>query len=164
MSIFQKIKSFFVSKDIDIEDIDNWYEEDNSKLLFGYDLDIWNYLGQTVISYLSSGKAISTANIAFFVKKDDENCRSFIILGNDKTIEEYEYHGWISGMAKPWEFGEHELFQVVQSIPSKYLTEYMKDKYSVYWDNKEKWWVKQQQYSDTDNIVDFTFKKGKKNA
>lgn len=153
MSLWKKIKSVLFGNEIDTVELYHQDFDEDGEYMFGHDLEYWNYLGQSGIIFTDkSGNTTSTAKIAFFSSKEDENERSYIILGDENKIKNFSTHNWIYTVAEPWLHGEYDLHVVIRDTPSKFLREYMKKKYSSIWCNDPKGWIKNEQTA-YDNVV-----------
>lgn len=151
MSLWGWFKSIFVTPEIDTVELYH-QDEDTAEYMFEHDLSYWNYLGQTGIHYTDKdGKPGSSTKIAFFVSKDEDE-RSYIILGDEGKVKYFSTHNWIYTVAEPWLHGEYDLYVVIRDTPSKFLRQYMKDRYSVVWSNISNGWVKSEQTA-YDNVV-----------
>lgn len=107
-----------------------------SKFLHGHNMDEWIYLGHVIL------EMDSIKHPTFlFCRKDDINVRSYTITGAD--IERVKrYHQYVSCALEPWRFGESDLYKYVLKNPSKWLQDYMMEKYTSVWNYEENWWVK----------------------
>lgn len=122
----------------------------NRKHIHGYNLKKWNFLGTTSLNV--NGDFNTTA--FFFCKKNNPNNRSYKLTGKvNDLIYCCSFHSFILHDVTLWEIGEKELYYPVLS-PSKWLQNYMLDNNNKVWDDKTKWWAKQQTFdSDHNNVV-----------
>jgi hypothetical protein len=112
--------------------------------LHGFDLDEWHYLGNSEISYNvpENGKTTQYhARLFFFMNKENENIRDFVLKTNMPHLN-FENHAWVTTNAHMWKACEKEYFFPINIEPSKYLRERMKIENGYFWDEKERWWSK----------------------
>jgi hypothetical protein len=116
-------------------------EVQNDSIMFGFDLNKWNYLGYTTISYNTSH-----ANIHFFSDKENDDIRKYFVMSESRYIDsDYfkKYHGWINTTAELWRICEHPLYMAPSGNPSKYLKDYMLKNFAAEWledENGKFWW------------------------
>ena len=111
-------------------------EKDKRNMFFEHDLNEWNYLGRTSISYTRDGMIDSSTDIFFFCAKDDTNVRSYHVV-KEKM---FETHDWITRLAEPWRVGFKDLYSVIFDEPSPFLEEYMLRNHKHKWDNESNCW------------------------
>lgn len=104
------------------------------KILHNHNLDKWHYLG-----FLELKLDESVYPVFLFVDKNDHSKRSYTITGVYPDLAR-KYHPYVTKYIDPWTTGEYELYTFSKS-PSKWLKEYMLEKFSSVWDNKTEWWV-----------------------
>ena len=107
-------------------------------MLHGFDLNIWEYLGSSKISYIDTNNVItSSCLVFFFCKKTDHNIRDF----NVQYTHSFKYHTWIYESASLWKSNQKEIYQCINYEPSSFLKEYMLNKYKSIWSKENNWWT-----------------------
>lgn len=121
--------------------------------LHGVDLDAWNLVGHTTISY-EMGDGISLDGTVFgFCSKEDPDDRFFKIISHGKN-KFFDDHGWIVEHASLWEIGELPLWEIARSRPSLWLCERMREDKGLTWDENSSWWISFDQTVSPDHSED----------
>jgi hypothetical protein len=102
----------------------------------GLDLDIWAHLGYVIL------KIDQTEYIVHeFCKREDYNIRAYRIQASDYGKQQLEtYHPYIHRHLQPWTMGSKEIYSYV-THPSRFLEEYMSERYGHIWSSETNWWV-----------------------
>ena len=108
--------------------------------LHGVDLDEWNLVGHTKISYNIADGISLDATVFGFCAKDDPNDRSFKIISHEKN-KLFDDHGWIVEHASLWEIGELPIWEIARSRPSRWLCDQMLEEKGLTWDEVSSWWI-----------------------
>lgn len=147
----------------------NWFRN--------HDLNKWNYLGYSEISYSNPGesKPWAQVNVHFFQNKNDHNIRSWSLGIPSSKYVDFKNHTFLE-FAEQWRIGEEAFYKPI-AHPSKYLKDQMWDIFKYVWSDKETWWVRNDQTkyeqavkennskkelpskTETDNIVKIEFGK-----
>lgn len=102
----------------------------------GLELDVWMYLGYTELQ-LDNKPYI----IHMFCQHEDHSKREVRIQGTDRAVELIEdYHTYYQRYTQPWSMGDGEIYFYVNH-PSKFLKQYMIEKYAHEWDKESQWWI-----------------------
>lgn len=117
----------------------------NAPRLHGVNLNIWQYLGRTIVKFTYTDiDSSDDANVFFFCKKGDNDARKFIVVPNSNMSymqDKFMHHPWVVETASLWEVGERELYHIVNKEPSNWLKEYMLENHACVWSNQTHWWV-----------------------
>ena len=106
----------------------------NKELLHGHDLEKWHYLGWVELKFNETEYPVF-----LFLNKDDYSKRSYTITGGyDPSLVE-KYHSYVTKYLEPWSKGEYELYTLCRN-PSRWLNEFMLDKFGCEWDKETQWW------------------------
>jgi hypothetical protein len=116
------------------------------KFLHGFDLDQWNYLGNSEIWYNvpktegdNKNGVKYSANVFFFVNKLDENHREYVIKTANNNFD-YTGHPWITTIADTWRAGLTEHYRCINKEPSSYLKDRVRKEHNWVWVIKTSWW------------------------
>jgi hypothetical protein len=109
--------------------------------LHGVNLLDWRYLGRTVISYVdgNTNEVTSNGSVFSFCGHEDTNKRHFVVIPHSK-YSSFDTHTWVLEHAALWEIGERELWEIVGSEPSRWLSEYMLDNHNHLWSLEDRRW------------------------
>lgn len=107
--------------------------------LHGHDLNKWNYMGHSTISYNVDGIRYDS-NIFFFIDKKNDYIRSYILKNGSSHID-FKHHNWIASEADTWQACERSWYYPVITEPSSYMIRRMMQEHNYVWDKKKKWWV-----------------------
>lgn len=102
-------------------------------MLHGHDLNKWHYLGFVELTLNETEYPTF-----LFVNKDNYSKRSYTIGGSNPERCR-KYHSYVSKHLEPWSKGEYELYTLCNS-PSRWLQEFMLDKFTCEWDKETQWW------------------------
>lgn len=130
--------------------------------LHGFNLNVWNYVGRSMIYYEETGIKFP-AHVYFFEKKNS-NKRNYIIVPDGSVPKylkgEFKIHCWVLQFAEIWRIGEYELHSIINQDPSQWLREKMLTEYNKKWDYQLLNWKKiPPKISEDNNIVTLNFKK-----
>lgn len=118
--------------------------------LYGRDLEVWEYLGFTTMSYPNRGLE---CYVHCFMAKGNDNLRDFHLEG--KHAKEFHQHSWMTNIHL-WKSLQIHYSSVVCSWPSRYLRVRMENE-GFQWDGTNRTWkaltVK------TDNVITSKFGK-----
>ena len=152
--------------------------------LYGFNLDEWNYIGYTEISYTDSYNTLThSAQVFFFISKDNEDQRRYVIKCRAMK-KDFQNHAWIIRNADLWAAGETEWYQPISDSPSKYTRDRILEEYNSVWSSEKRWWIsndaakyeaakqkqKQEQTEEEkvvsveDNVLTVNFKKDEEHA
>ena len=138
---------------------------DNSTKLHGVNLDTWDYLGYTKISYANiQGKTEVTGIVFGFVNKENKK-RMYKVLGST-AHHCFNTHNWTLIEAELWKIGERDIWAIAKTEPSQSLKTYMKVTRNLDWDWDKDDWVEHKvkpivHMEDDSNVVRLEFKTDK---
>ena len=144
----------------------------NNQIMFhGFDLNLWDYLGSTEITFDGVPNLIH-----FFWKKGDDE-RAYILTGRPEAILKTiaKLHAYVHNHCELWRVHELDIFLPIKN-PSKFLKEWAFTNNGYVRNTETKWWVlasdqdrykhsvahhhkKHPEIYTTDNIVTVNFKK-----
>lgn len=107
------------------------------KFPFKVDLDKWNYLGFTGISFVSETREI-LATIHFFKAKDSDR-RHYYVDTEKRHRALFDHHDYICRNVKPWVLG-YEADHAFILNPTRYLQDEMYKKFNWIWSPSHQWW------------------------
>lgn len=106
----------------------------------GFDLDVWAHLGYVVLKIDSNEYIVHQ-----FCKRDDHSIRAFRAQGSDYAKQQLEtYHTYIHRYLQPWAMGSKEIYSYI-THPSRFLEEYMAERFGHSWSSDTNWWVPSEQ-------------------
>lgn len=135
--------------------------------MFGVDLDKYNYIGCTSISYGNQVTGVSEVMCHFFISKKDQSDRVCKYIGPKYSLKIIEqYHNWYLNVVPLWQASQTSWFSIIRTHPSKYTEELMKEDGYI-WDMEKKWWAvsgtapvkKLPETKVEDNVITVAFKK-----
>lgn len=111
---------------------------DDSKYMFGVDLDEWWYLGRTDLKIGSI-----EGNVHFFCSRQNSDYRKFVITTISGYRKDFDLHPWVSKFAEPWRHCQFPLYAIINDFPSPYLCDHMLQEFGASWTKtgKRYWWV-----------------------
>ncbi len=119
---------------------DSLHKSDEPDILYGVNLNEWNYLGYTIAKWTTDGETSSECDVHFFENKDGIK-RKWVMVGSDYTINRFRHHSFVERYCEMWRTGEMPHFEIVIDFPSDYMKHYMATKYSspYKWNGRGKW-------------------------
>ena len=142
--------------------IKNYIFKNKSEVLFRHKLSEWNYLGYSIIQFVSGSTVTKSTKIHFFEGKGNETKKSWVMEPKDPAFLQ---HTWISSVHL-WKANQLRLpYNVIQSFHSIYLEKKMKDSGYV-WSDKDYCFTKIDNPGNVvakeDNIIKVDFTNDKK--
>lgn len=123
-------------------DVEQTSPSKENKILYGVNLEDWNYLGNSVARYMEKTKVTSTCDVHFFENKD-ETKRKWVLVGPSWKLESFKHHTFIEKQCELWRIGELGHYDVIFNYHSDRLINYMATKWDVpyKWNKQSKRWV-----------------------
>jgi hypothetical protein len=114
--------------------------------LHGFDLDEWNYLGHSKITFFDMTKETEVkteaeAFVFFFINKKDGTREYTIKTGFPNWA--WSTHNWILQIADLWEINEYSTISngLINCAPGRYLLDYAKNEHNLEYDYERNTWV-----------------------
>ena len=112
----------------------------SSRLLHGFDLNKWHYLGYTTPEFVYSKNDKEKIDVALFVRIDDDSRRAYKMLGSHYQVSKFADHPYMNRVVKPWAAGTGNLYTPVLS-PSEDLKNRLRSR-GYEWDDEKNCWKK----------------------
>lgn len=110
------------------------------KMLHGFDLSIWEYIGYSDIKYIDTeGNTTSSCCVFCFCRKNDYSIRDYKL-----QYTSFKYHTWVLKEADLWKANLRELYSCINKEPSVFLKKYMEEKYKNWWNPETNWWTNEE--------------------